>query len=320
MPTLVLPWHNTPHRLAVFALYRALLSQSRRLPSTSPQQSDALQHIIRNRFKQSQHSPSHARLRVSFEAGYEAIDHLDAAVGGDEGSRKYILDLLERTPAKVKEPKPPVLVSRKKKRIKAVDHERANTEKPRLNLFDRPIPLEKLSGKRHVPVLFSANHIPVLRVKKPQPASLSRFIRQRIEQRQEWHDRRHRLTGELRIASCEDAWDSLMSEATSTLEEATSTLEEAMLADEGEEEPDWEEAIIDAAAEVQEKLNAENAKYKAMAEKMQAVVDREQALYDQEQRERRKMKRAQVSNVREGNEGRQQDQDRVQYQPVLGDK
>ena len=314
MPTLVLPWHNTPHRLAVFALYRALLSQSRRLPSTSPEQRDALQNIVRNRFKQSQHSPSHTRLKVSFEAGYEAIDRLDAAVGGDEGSQNYILDLLERTPAKVKEPKPAPPLSRKKRRTDAVDHEGRNTEKPRLSLFDRPIPLEKLSGKRHVPVLFSANRIPVLRIKKPQPASLSRFIRQRIEQRQEWHDRRHRLTGERHIACCEDEWDSLMSEATGT------TLEGPMLAGEDGEEPDWEDAIIDASADVQEKLNAESAKYKVMAEKMQAVVDREQALYDQEKKERRRRKKAKMSSEQEESEHPESDQVSVQHQPMTGKK
>ena len=311
MPTLVLPWNHTPHRLAVFALYRALLSQIRRLPSTSPEQRDALQNIVRNRFIQSKHSISHRRLRVSFEAGYEAIDHLDAAVGGDEGSQKYILELLERTPAKVKEPKPAPLVSRKKKNIKAEDDDSdANIEQPKLSLFDRPIPLEKLSGKRHVPVLFSANHIPVLRIKKPQPESLSRFIRQRIKQRQAWHDDRHRLTGELRIASYEDEWDILMSE------DPEMTVEEAMMASESGEEPDWEDAIIDAAAEVQAKLDAESAKYKVMAERMQGVVDREQAMYDQEKRERRKKKIEEMFTLQEESE-------RIlmaQYRPMTGGK
>jgi hypothetical protein len=281
MPKHLLPRRNTPHRVAAIALYRALLSQSRSLPSSSQEQRDAIQNIIRNRFKQAEHLESPRLLKINFEAGYEAIDHLDAAVGGNDRSRAYILDLLQRSPAKVKEPKPAPVVPKRKKASTSEDHKNeSENELPRINLFDRPLPLEKLSGKRHVPVLFNANHIPVLRLKKPQPASLSNFIRQRIEQRQEWHNRRHRLQNELVIARCEDGWDELISHTGLALGDVRSEVH-------GDQEPQWQDAILEANSDVDAKLTAETNKYQAMATKMQAVVDREQALYNREKAERR---------------------------------
>lgn len=275
MPKFLVPRHNTPHRVAAIALYRALLSQAKNLPSTTQDQRNALQNIIRNRFKQSQHSHSYRRLKISFEAGYEAIDYLDAAVGGSEESKTYILDLLERSPAKAKEPKPRPLVVSKKRDPNFVLENNTNDE-AKISLSDRPIPLEKLSGKRHVPVLFNANHIPVLRLKKPQPVSLSRYIRQRIDQRQEWHDRRSRLSEELYTATREDEWDDLVRGDESAFKDGL--------------EPSWRDAIDDAAEDVHKNLDRESMKNRVMAEKMQAVVDREQALFDKEKRERREAK------------------------------
>lgn len=280
MPKHIIPWRNTPHRVAAIALYRALLSQSQLLTSATNEQRHALQNIIRNRFKQSQYVQSPRLLKVSFEAGYEAVDYLDAAIGGDDDSRAYILDLLERSPARVKQPKPTPLVSNKKKvSSPAGPQDGEAIERPRTKLFDRPLPLEKLSGRRHVPVLFSANHIPVLRIKKPQPESLSRYIYQRIAQRQKWHDRRNMLMEDLNIARLEDQWDELISYN-------ARALKDSILYGDSESETQWQHAIREAALDVDEKIKAESVKYKVMAEKMQAVVDREQALYDEEKRAR----------------------------------
>lgn len=205
MPDLRIPIRNGPHRIAAIALYRALLTLCRTVPFGKVQR-DELQNIVRNRFKQARHSHSTRRLRISFQAGYEAIDHLDAAVAGNEGSQQYISELLEQAPAKIK--LSPALSQPTTKAKDTEDEEAAEdneaVNQPRISLFDRPLPLEKLSGKRHIPVLFNANHIPVLRIKKPQPASLSRFIRQRIEQRQDRHDRRWRLHAEKELAAWED--------------------------------------------------------------------------------------------------------------------
>lgn len=314
MPKHLLPRRNTPHRVAAIALYRALLSQSRNLPSASQEQRDAIQNIIRNRFKQAEHLESPRLLKINFEAGYEAIDHLDAAAGGNGGSRAYILDLLERSPARVKEPKPTPLVSKKRKASTSEDFQsKTKNEQPRINIFDRPLPLEKLSGRRHVPVLFNANHIPVLRLQKPQPASLSKTIRQRIEQRQEWHNRRHRLNNELVVAKCEDEWDQLTSRSVNALQDVQ------LDADDWEESL-WRDVILEAIVDTDAKLTAENNKYRDMATRMQAVVDREQALYDQEKTERQEAMKVEKPASEGDQVNSEDDEDGIQYRPMMGAK
>lgn len=295
MPAFLVPRKSTVHRLAAIALYRALLTQC----SALPKQRDELQNIVRNRFRQSQHVHSARRLRVSFEAGYEAVDRLDAAVSGDEAARGYITGLLERAPAKVKQA--PAVKQRKE--AKEVD---AVAEKEKISLFDRPLPLEKLKGKRHVPVLFSANHIPILRLKKPQPESLSRFIRQRIEQRGARHDLRFALYEQLKVAGWEDEWDGLTAELTGQEHQAQgSSMREAMLGAKvkKEEEPTWKYAVDAAITEVHGQLGEEREKNRVTAEKMQAVVDRERELFEKEKAEREEAKR--VEKLRRWEERKQ---------------
>ena len=173
MPSFLIPRHVTAHRLAATALYRSLLHQCRRL---APIHGDELQNIVRNRFKQTQHVHSYRRLRLAFQAGYEAIDYLDAAVAGDEESARYLRELVGRAPGKVRkaaEPRP------RQQRVTSTTNAPGQGALER-ELASRPRPLEELSGKRKVPVLYSANKITILRFTKPQPNSLSSYIENRI--------------------------------------------------------------------------------------------------------------------------------------------
>ena len=298
MPTFLLPRQSTAHRIAAIALFRALLTQCRAAPFTQEQR-DEFQNVVRNRFKQSQHVHSIRHLRVSFQAGYEAIDYLDAAVNGSEEAANYLSSLLERAPAKVKEAPQakPTLASMVK--VEGIPEEsEPGDRKERISLFDRPLPLEKLTGRRHVPVLFNANHIPVLRLKKPQPASLSRFLRQRIEQRQARHNLRFRLYEELQTAYREDEWDELVGE--DVIEGPSQSLARAMLGTrvDSNEESQWTDAVEQAIREVHGKLNEERVKNKDMAEKMQAVVDCETELFEKERAERKEAKWAERLRLR----------------------
>lgn len=272
MPDLRIPRRSGVHRIAAVALYRALLSQCRAAPITAHQR-DEVQNIVRNRFKQAQHSHSIRRLKVAFEAGYQAIDQLDAAVAGNDESKSYILSLLERAPAKVKLPPATRIVPTKPTRAQAETSETENSQEPKRSILDRPIPLEQLTGRRHVPVLFSANRIPVLRIKKPQPASLSGVIRKRLEQRQARLDRKDRLNEEKILASREDEWDDLV-------EQEGQNFEAAMMREHGE--PRWTSAITGALYEVEQQMQEEKERRRVMVEKMQAVVDRETELFKQE--------------------------------------
>lgn len=270
MPKFLLPIRSGRHRVAAIALFRALLSQCRALSGIGSQQREELQNLIRNRFKQARHVQSNARLRINFEAGYEAVDHLDAAVAGSEESKGYILQLLDKAHPRAKQTPPIVLpktLRRDVEKRQRKEAAQARHEEPRVSLFERPVPLEQLSGKRHVPILASANSIPFLRIKKPQPESLSAYLSKRIKTRQKRHDMRQRLEAEVDFARHEDTWDSIVSQHKGVGRDSSVR---------------WSSGARLALRGVQDKLTGEKLKNQAMAEKMQAVVDREQELFDKE--------------------------------------
>ncbi|KAK3616848.1 hypothetical protein LTR56_024857 [Elasticomyces elasticus] len=242
MPSYRLPRKSTAHRIAAIALYRALLSSCRALAAVEGPSCNELQNIIRNRFKQARHEQSTRRLRLAFEAGYEAIDHLDAAVAGDVPSHDYILDLLAKAPTKVKQAPPVAITQETVKDLKRSLQPQYST--PRSSLFDRPLPLSQLSGSRHIPVLYNAQGMPVLRLSKPQPESLSG------------------LTEELEMARAEDKWDEIVQQYDRGQRRARG-------------ENVWAYEVYEARNEVMGKLSDEKWKNQVMAEKMQAVVDRE---------------------------------------------
>jgi len=284
MPSFLVPRHVSAHRISAIALYRALLHQSRAVPLPAQSQKE-LQNVVRNRCKQSIHLHSYQRLKLAFQAGYEALDHLDAAVAGDEKSTSYIAELLAKAPAKVKaDPPAPLLPKRKSKERKETDISTAMASsspaaKPSTTeLFSRPHPLSQLSGKRHVPVLFSANSIPILRIKKPQPESLSGFIRHRIEQRQRRHDRKHWLMEQIQFAQYEDLWDEIVER-------------EVGVRDDDGEELTWAEEFEVAKNQVDWLIRLEGKKNVAMAAKMQGIVDRETEMFERERAERKEAKR-----------------------------
>jgi len=284
MPSFLVPRHVSAHRISAIALYRALLHQCRAVPLPAQSQKE-LQNIVRNRCKQTIHLHSYQRLKLAFQAGYEAIEHLDAAVAGDEKSTSYIAGLLARAPAKVKADPPATAPSKSKNRAdeaaaKAAKASSPPAFKPSTELLSRPRPLPQLSGRRHIPVLFNANHIPILRIKKPQPENLSGFIKNRVTQRQRRHDRRHWLTEQIEFAQYEDLWDDIVERETGVGD-----------VNGDEDGPTWAEEFEISKMEVDLLIKQEGWKNAAMAKRMQEVVDREKEFYDKERTERREAKR-----------------------------
>jgi hypothetical protein len=272
------------HRTSAIALYRALLQQTRAVPLPLQSQQE-LQNIVRNRCKQAIHLHSYQRLKLAFQAGYEAIDHLDAAVAGDEESTRFIAGLLARAPASVKADPPAVSPLKSKTRGSKSEATTATTSlaqalKPSSELLSRPHPFAQLSGKRQIPVLFNANHIPILRIKKPQPENLSGFIKHRIKQRQRRHDRRHWLVEQIEFAQYEDLWDEIVERQTGLGDHLG-----------GRDEPTWAEEFEISKAEVDQAIWGEGKKNADMAARMQGVVDREREAFEKERRERREAKR-----------------------------
>ncbi|KAK4540567.1 hypothetical protein LTR36_009097 [Oleoguttula mirabilis] len=321
MPTHLLPRNSGAHRTAAIALYRALLTQCRALPPPefNGQRRNELQNIVRNHFKRARHEQSSRRLTLNFEAGYEAIDRLDAAVAGDAASATYIVELLGKAPDKIKQTPPVVLprhldkeVQKRQRRARAAERVDGDGEgnPGRLSLFDRPLPLGLLTGKRHVPVLYSAQKIPVLRLRKPQPESLSGYLAHRVRLRQRRIDTRHRLEAELEIARAEDRWDGVVGVLA-----GGSGVSSAEGAGEGEgvgaaggggggrgagegwktekkKEPAWSAAVSLARKEISGKLEEERRRNTEMAGRMQGVVDRERGVYEREKGEKEEARKA----------------------------
>lgn len=289
----LLPIRHGPHRIAAIALYRALLTQCRVIELSELQRNE-LRNIVQNRFKQARHAANGPRLKISFQAGYEAIDQLDAAAAGQARSLSYVADLIERAPAKVKLPQASQLTSVETSRSPASPSSTANASAPqgKHSILDRPRPLEQLSGKRHVPVLFNANQIPVLRVQKPQPESLTRFLRQRIEQRDKRHIRRWQLYSDRAIAELEDEWDGIVqaNDLTPQIGYSVNAANDQVNPTVSKE-PSWSKIVKDAIAEVQKGLSEEKRKNREMGEKMQGVVDRERGMFEKERAERKQLLR-----------------------------
>lgn len=298
MPAFTVPRHVSAHRISAIALYRALLQQCRAVPLPA-ESKEQLQNVVRNRFKQVIHLHSYPRLRLSFQAGHEAIDRLDASAAGDEDSTRYIASLLARTPEKIKAAPPRPAVPREKRKsvnenTSATKEESALSFKPSDELFQRPRPLSQLSGKRHVPVLFSANRFPVLRIKKPQPESLSSVIRNLSKTRQKRIDRHHLLADQLRFAQYEDMWDRMVANIAGQGPETTK--------DEPDIEPPWAEELEIALEDVDSKIQLQDAKNLKMSKAMLAVVDREKKAYAMEKEDRRQAKERMRTESRKARE------------------
>ncbi|KAK4506445.1 hypothetical protein PRZ48_000177 [Zasmidium cellare] len=262
MPTFLAPHKSGAHRLAAKSLYRALLAQTRTLP-----QAPEIRAIIRSRFREQKFNTSTKRLKVCFTAGYEAIDLLDGARVGkarDLGRLKelvksaVVVDEMRREGWE--------LLEKRGKGKGYVKGGEAIVKREGIRLDERPLPKEKLTGERKVPVLVDAGSIPMLRFTKPQPRALSLYIHSRIKQRQRRHDLRHHLEGMLALAKEEDRWDGLTGRS--------------------EEGAWWSWEVMRALGVVQGALNEERRRNGEMAGRMQGVVDREREVWVREWRER----------------------------------
>ncbi|KAM3066879.1 hypothetical protein ACMFMG_007025 [Clarireedia jacksonii] len=266
----------------------ALLEQCPRIPipvelqPTGPV--NPIKHLVRRQFRRNAHETSHRLVVDALKTGYEAEQLLRAAGDGDSGSRSKIYELLKHrldmANASRQIPRPP----KPKIRIPA-----AIPGVPKL-LDVRPLPLEKLSGRRHVPRFASTTMSNFLRIKKPQSPYLSRVLRDKLDQKQKRHEARERI-GELRVlAAQENSWELLIEQQ---LEEEGLSVEEWE-----EKQPGldwgantWEKDMIAAEVQVVNALNKEQMKVAALSLKQLALVEKERELARKERAERRHEKR-----------------------------
>lgn len=237
MPRFLVPRKHGPHRVAAIALYRALLRQTFAAgdgpsPLLAPAQQHDLAVLIRSRFRRNIHLQSKRLLGRAFGHAWAVLDALDRGVSGSSSSSSTAADAATWLTAQIARPDSQILLGR----LRADNNgggARDDTPNPRRPVFShpdaglraRPLPLDKLRPRRdtqdttttttimpqrRIPVLFSANKIPVLRLDKPQPPGLSMYIQLLVDLRtRRWArvEEYDVLTG---LGEREDEWDRLV--------------------------------------------------------------------------------------------------------------
>ncbi|OCL10513.1 hypothetical protein AOQ84DRAFT_374859 [Glonium stellatum] len=254
MPRFLIPKRSSAHRIASIALYRALLSQSCTVPINNEQQT-ALRNAIRRRFRDNKELQSSRQIELVFNAGYEVLDLLDASVGGDSESTAIITSFLAETSScltrslRIQSIKP-------KARLSSLACPSAKESM----LAIRPRPF--VPGIRRIPILASASGIPFLRIKKPQPANLSRVLKQKLVARNKGFDRRNILQNYwMPLAIHEDTWDEILH---SRLGPGSCSFE-----------PTWTDMVKDALQDEKILYDQRMLKDARMAQEMQKIIDQE---------------------------------------------
>ncbi|KAF2866706.1 hypothetical protein BDV95DRAFT_552143 [Massariosphaeria phaeospora] len=261
MPRFLLPKRSTPHRVAAIALYRALLSRCVSAPLPDEDRS-ALHNAIRNKFRKNRRIQSPYQLGLSFRAGYEAVVQFDAAANGSTTSTTLLRSLISTLPRGLTRSPP----SRRPPRVRSALSKQLACLPPEKALLNVR-PYANVSGPRHVPILASANSIPFLRIKKPQPSSLSRIIQVKLKGRiRRFHNRTVLANYWLPFATHEDRWDELIEELG------------VVGQDQGRSDIGWAYEVRRAVRAYDMTYERETAGDRKVATRMQEIVDQETVL------------------------------------------
>lgn len=134
-------------------------------------------------------------------------------------------------------------------------------------------PYARTLGPRHVPILASANGIPFLRLKKPQPESLSRVIRQKLDNRIKMFDHKVMLANYWKpLATYEEEWDQILEMQCGFVEED----EGSVLKRRREDKWQYEVSLAEDANVL--KYEKEMATDRKVAAKMVKLIDEETKL------------------------------------------
>ncbi|RAL17239.1 LYR motif-containing protein [Aspergillus homomorphus CBS 101889] len=274
----VVPCRSSIHRFATLALYRALLRQCAKLPDNLPERSVAQQYIqLRiHRYKSIQ-SPS--KIAHTLKAGYEALDLLHAVSQGNHEKTKHLQTLLsttlrererksaiqrELTRLKLARARPPSALDLRKQAGREAQRKTMQRHPDAESILARPRPV--VNGIRRVPKIVNARGLPMLRIKKPQPAFLSHILRGKHRRRDKSLVQRDLLTQEIHWARDEDEWDSR------TKQEPEKVM--------------WVDAFNYALRRNKERIAELDAKDQRLAEAMWKVVLAERELAAKEAKER----------------------------------
>lgn len=195
--------------------------------------------------------------------------------GGDKDAYSYIdqlIDSLNRKPPRTSSALKPN--ERRDIATPRRQHEEPSSETnpASRSILARPYPV--LSGLRTVPRLISANGVPFLRYKKPQPPALSRVINDRIRAFEHRLDRKYEYQHQVQVGKLEDAWYRLLSRYCE--------LDRGV--DPG---PSWSKAPSEALDDVMRVIRRHAERTQTMAMDMYRVMEKERALAEKEKLARR---------------------------------
>ncbi|KAL8895875.1 MAG: hypothetical protein Q9207_007970 [Kuettlingeria erythrocarpa] len=275
MPTPSTPIKSGVHKAACFALYRALLRQSQQVLAPEPAK------LFRKSTKDAFHAGSKTRrqreITAALYAGYNALSDLAL---NPLAISKQLLELPKsqgigrqlrsrgNNTARVENSTP----GKSRTGITGRDLARRwpyPDARPVLKGLPPPPP----SKPRQVPTLINANHIPFLRIKKPQSPFISYIIRKKNDEREKRIDRIQALENQLAIAEEEDQWDQV--------------LWQHRQIPAGGNEVRWTSAIQDALTKVKRVHHVNAVKRMCVAERMLNILQEQKRLAEQERLDRR---------------------------------
>jgi hypothetical protein len=270
---------------------------------------DALSSIVRYRFRRDRKLISPSQVGNGLNAGYAMLDLVHACNNKDSEALKKLVEMLESTTAQaeataawrstlVNAQKPPSPRRMPKiEHLEAVANKANQVRHPESKpILERPLPLSEIrGGNRRVPNLVTAHGMPFLRYSKPQPVSLSRVIRQRLE----WNDKNWAQRGvvetQILMAEFEDKWDELLRREHGIVVGDAKTLFAA--------ETSWTDEFRNTDAAILKAIRVKDAKYVETGEKMWEIVKKEKELKRQEKIERRIARKAMRAASQEASEG-----------------
>ncbi|KAF7560291.1 hypothetical protein G7046_g3839 [Stylonectria norvegica] len=215
--TKFVPSHNSRHRVAAIALYRALLSTGRKIPVPEELHRGPVHpvvHLMRKRFTNNATYTSSRIVYASMAAGYKFLTLFTKAQTPDSPEHREIISHLrtrfeESASSRAKAPPQKIPPNHGPPLLTKVS---GPNEPPKYMSTIRPLPKTALRGDRKVPhVVTTADGQPFIRTRKPQPRVLSRAIGRKTMIYRKKIYRIVDLEDEIMpSAMLEDNWDSLM--------------------------------------------------------------------------------------------------------------
>ncbi|KAI5303433.1 hypothetical protein KEM56_007547 [Ascosphaera pollenicola] len=308
MPRFLHPKRSGVHRLACLSLYHALLKQCAGLARVNVDSNVATQ-LVKLQFRKLQDLDSPTRiinaLKAGPDPGAKTLDLIHSCVNGSQSGFHQLTKLMRKSAsitAQVREkqreqamafkPQDPT-DSRLKRRAEGRARRRPEALRPHPDvqpITSRPRP--EVPGVRRIPVFVNARGVPYLRIKKPQPPSLSRALRSYLDNRWARIERRERLEEEIALADTEDEWDDVV---------AAIAEDDGKMIDLDRPKDTWKLAAQESLHECHVQIRTKDQETARRAEEMFNVVLREKELKRKEKEVRRQWWAENMADKDQGN-------------------